>query len=92
MEEENSGMQMLIGIAIGLIVLGCVVSLGPLIGHSMDDSIEVADNSSWSYDNMSAAGATGVDLWKDNISLMSLAVMVIILSVVIGYIMKMSGE
>lgn len=79
----------LVGIAIGLIVLVAVFSLAPLIGDKIATAADVTAGSDWDATNMSAAGADGVTLWTDNASLIALAVLVLILSIVIGVIMTM---
>ena len=79
----------LVGIAIGLIVLVAVFSIAPLIGDSIDEASSVEGDSEWNKTNMAAAGADGVSLWTDNASLIGLAVLVLILSIVIGVIMTM---
>lgn len=79
----------LVGIAIGLIVLVAVFSIAPLIGDSIDEASSVAPGSAWDATNMTTAGADGVSLWTDNASLIGLAVLVLILSIVIGVIMTM---
>ncbi len=89
--RANAGaMDMVIGVAIGLIVLAAVFSLAPVIGHKIDSSITVPANSSWNTTE-NADIPTGVGVWKDNASLLGLVVLVIIIGLAIFYIRNMGG-
>ena len=82
----------LIGISIGLIVLVAVFAIAPLIGDKIATSAAVAAGSEWDETNMTAAGADAVSVWTDNASLISLAVLVMILGIVIAAIMVFGGR
>jgi uncharacterized protein (UPF0333 family) len=80
-------MELVISVAIGLIVLAAIYSLAPVIGDKIDSSVELSNNSSWAGDDV----PTGVDIWKDNATLISLVVLVMIISLAIFYIRRMGG-
>jgi len=83
-------MELVIAVAIGLIVLAAVFSLAPVIGDKIDSSVDVPAGSSWNTTE-NANIPTGVDIWSDNASLISLVVLVMIISLAIFYIRRMGG-
>ncbi len=85
--RAEGAMDMVVGVAVGLIVLAAVFSLAPLIGSKIDDSIDIPANSSWN----STSIPSGVDIWSDNASLLGLVVLVIIIGLAIFYIRNMGG-
>lgn len=86
--SANAGaMDMVVGVAVGLIVLAAVFSLAPLIGHKIDSSIDIPAGSQWNSTDI----PTGVEIWADNASLLGLVVLVIIIGLAIFYIRNMGG-
>ena len=81
-------MELVISVAIGLIVLAAIYSLAPVIGDKIDNSVELNNTSAWAADDI----PTGVDIWKDNATLISLVVLVMIISLAIFYIRRMGGS
>ncbi len=81
---------MVVGVAVGLIVLAAVFSLAPLIGEKIDASIEIPSGSVWNSTEH-ADIPTGVSIWSDNASLLGLVVLVIIIGLAIFYIRNMGG-
>lgn len=82
-------MELVIAVAIGLIVLAAVFSLAPVIGDKIDSSVDVPSGSDWNTSENDIP--TGVDIWSDNASLISLVVLVMIISLAIFYIRRMGG-
>jgi|GEM_PF-4472425 len=88
MNESGATMiDIAVTMAIGLIVLVAVFSLAPLIGSNIDSAATIPEDSPWS----SADIPTGVGIWEQNASLLMLAVMVSILSMIIWAIMRIRG-
>jgi hypothetical protein len=83
-------MELVIAVAIGLIVLAAVFSLAPVIGDKIDSSVTVPAGSQWNITENPDI-PTGVDIWTDNTSLISLVVLVMIISLAIFYIQRMGG-
>ena len=91
---NDEGVSMIdgaIGVSIGLIVLVAIFSIAPLIGSSIDTSTTIPAGSQWNATTNTDL-TTGVDLWTQNASLLALAVMVSILSLVIYSIMAIRGR
>ena len=92
--RNDSGVSMIdaaISLAVGLIVLVAVFSLAPLIGSNLDMAGQVPPGSQWNItENPSIP--TGVSVWEQNATLLVLAVMVSILSLVIWSIMRVRGD
>lgn len=92
--RNDSGVTMIdaaITMAVGLIVLVAVFSLAPLIGSNLDMAGQVPPGSQWNItENPSIP--TGVSVWEQNATLLVLAVMVSILSLVIWSIMRVRGD
>ena len=86
-KAQMGTMELVISVAIGLIVLAAVFSLAPVIGDKIDNSVNLSTNSSWGADDI----PSGVDIWSDNASLISLVVLVMIISLAIFYIRRMGG-
>lgn len=87
-EKAQGGMFMgIIMMAGGLIALVAIFSIAPLIGHSIDQAIDVPTGSVWNATE-DATIPQGIDLWKDNAPLLALVVTVTILVMVIGAIMS----
>ncbi len=90
-EKAQMGtMELVIAVAIGLIVLAAVFSLAPVIGDKIDSSVDVPAGSEWNTSENPGI-PTGVDIWSDNASLISLVVLVMIISLAIFYIRRMGG-
>ena len=85
--RAEGAMDMVVGVAVGLIVLAAVFSLAPLIGHKIDSAIDIPANSTWN----SSSIPSGVNIWSDNASLLGLVVLVIIIGLAIFYIRNMGG-
>ena len=86
-KAQMGTMELVISVAIGLIVLAAVFSLAPVIGDKIDNSVEINASSDWADPSI----PTGVDIWTDNASLISLVVLVMIISLAIFYIRRMGG-
>lgn len=92
--RNDSGVSMIdaaISLAVGLIVLVAVFSLAPLIGSNLDMAGQVPPGSQWNTTE-NADLPTGVEVWEQNATLLILAVMVSILSLVIWSIMRVRGD
>lgn len=72
--------------AAGLVALVAMFSIAPLIGHSVDEAIDIPANSSWNTTE-NADIPTGLSIWTSNAPLLALVVTVSILVMVIGAIM-----
>lgn len=83
-------MELVISVAIGLIVLAAIYSLAPVIGDKIDSSVTVPAGSQWNISENPEI-PTGVDIWTDNATLISLVVLVMIISLAIFYIRRMGG-
>ena len=92
MNESGSTMiDVAVTMAIGLIVLVAVFSLAPLIGSNIDGAAAVPADSQWNS-TTNPDIPTGVGIWEQNASLLMLAVMVSILSMIIWAIMRIRGS
>lgn len=80
-----------IAIAVGLIVLVAVFSIAAVIGSSIDTAISIPAGSSWNATENSDL-VTGLDIWQTNSSMLALAVLITILSLVIYTIMRLRGR
>ena len=89
-KAQMGTMELVISVAIGLIVLAAVFSLAPVIGDKIDSSVDVPNGSAWNTTENPDI-PTGVDIWSDNASLISLVVLVMIISLAIFYIRRMGG-
>lgn len=90
-KAQMGTMELVIAVAIGLIVLAAVFSLAPVIGDKIDSSVTVPSGSDWNTTEHTDI-PTGVDIWSDNASLISLVVLVMIISLAIFYIRRMGGS
>ncbi len=89
-KAQVNTMELVLAVAIGLIVLAAIFSLAPIIGDKIDSSVDVPAGSDWNTTENPDI-PTGVDIWSDNASLISLVVLVMIISLAIFYIRRMGG-
>ncbi len=92
LKNDKANMDMLGSIAIGLLGLVIIFSIVMTIGPKIDDTrpTDLAADSDWNstYNTDLVEPAT---LWSDNATFISLAAMVIIISVLMFYIFRMRG-
>jgi hypothetical protein len=89
LNDDGFGMiDAVTGTAIGIITLVAVFSIAPVIGFNIDNSVSIPATSQWNS-TTNADMTTGAEIWTQTSSLLILAVMVSILSLVIFAIMRM---
>jgi hypothetical protein len=77
-----------IAIAVGLIVLVAIFAMAPVIGNAIDGSASIPAGSQWNATENTDI-PTGVDVWSQNASMLMIAVLISILSLVILTIMNL---
>lgn len=90
-ESGDTMIDVAVTMAIGLIVLVAVFSLAPLIGSNIDGAASIPAGSQWNATENTEI-PTGVGIWEQNASLLTLAVMVSILAMIIWAIMRIRGN
>lgn len=78
-------MGLIIAIAIGLITLIAVITVGPVVGGSIENAMPtLAADSSWN-DTYNTDLPDGADTWEQMVPLIVLAVLALVIGLVIMY-------
>jgi hypothetical protein len=85
-------MELIAGIAIGLIILVAIYSFAPQVGYKITTASEIPDGSEWDTANMTASGVDGASIWTDNASLPLLAVLAFCIALAIMFFRRMGGK
>lgn len=90
-KDKHANMDMLAQIAVGLLGLVIIFSLVMVIGSKMDETIgDLPADSQWNTTNNPDMIEPST-IWSDNATFISLAAMVIIISVLMFYVFRMRG-
>lgn len=85
MAKDNSPMSLIISIAIGLITLIAVITVGPVVGGSIENAMpELAADSGWNK-TYNPDLPDGSDTWGQLVPLIILSVLALIIGLVIMY-------
>lgn len=83
-EEGNVGtVIMLVGVAVGILALAIVLTLGPSIGYSVGSSVTIPASSQWS----STAALNGSQLWINTTPMLGSGAMVVIAALIIAVLL-----
>lgn len=84
-EQGNLGIIMgLIAVAIGLLVLAVVLTIGPVVGYNVENSVSVPTTSYWNSGSNNPSILNGSEVWSQNTPLLGSAAIVVIASVIIA--------
>lgn len=85
MAKDNSPMSLIIAIAIGLITLIAVITVGPVVGGSIENAMPaLAADSGWNS-TYNTDLPEGSDTWEQLVPLLILAVLALVIGLVIMY-------
>ncbi len=78
--------NVIIGAFIGLLVIVAIVTLGPVLGYKLENSVggDIPATSNWSSSDPNAV--KGSSVWQDNVSLLSLCLLILFISMAIFYV------
>lgn len=86
-ERANIGVIMsLVGVSIGVLILGIVFVIGPVVGYNIENSVTLPATSNWNATNNQAI-TNGTELWQQNTPLLGSASIVVIAAVIIGVLL-----
>ena len=86
-ECGNVGIVMgLVTVAIGILILAIVLTIGPVVGYNVQNSITVPANTAWDT-NTNTAILNGSEVWAQNTPLLGSAAIVVIASIIIGVLL-----
>ena len=89
--NKSGNMEMLGSVAVGLLGLVIIFSIVMVIGSKMDEAIgDLPADSDWNTTNNPDMIEPST-IWSDNATFISLAAMVIIISVLMFYVFRISG-
>lgn len=85
MAKDNGPMSLIIAIAIGLITLIAVITVGPVVGGSIENAMPaLAEDSGWNS-TTNPDLPKGSDTWEQLVPLLVLAVLALVIGLVIMY-------
>ncbi len=85
MAKDNGPMSLIIAIAIGLITLIAVITVGPVVGGSIENAMPaLAADSGWNS-TTNPDLPKGSDTWEQLVPLLVLAVLALVIGLVIMY-------
>ena len=86
-ESGNVGIVMgLVTVAIGILILAIVLTIGPVVGYNVQNSITVPAGTAWDT-NTNTAILNGSEVWAQNTPLLGSAAIVVIASIIIGVLL-----
>jgi len=85
-----SGLQTLIGAAIGLLVITIIVLLGPGVGSQVEGALPVTATSDFA--NSTIVPTSGAEVWGTNVAIISIAVLISIIAIAIKKLNDMRQE
>jgi len=81
-DAQMSGTAAILAVVGALVVLIVYFSIIPLLGDRIDQAADIPANSSWNAtDNPGLV--TGAELWEDNGGMISIAMIIIVVSVIL---------
>lgn len=86
-DKANVGVIMaLVGVSIGVLILGIVFVIGPVVGYNVENSVSIPTTSNWNSVTNTAI-TNGSEVWQQNTPLLSSASIVVIAAVIIGVLL-----
>ena len=83
----NVGIVMaLVTVAIGLLILAIVLTIGPVVGYNVQNSISVPATSDWNSASNTAI-LNGSEIWAQDTPLLGSAAIVVIASIIISVLL-----
>ena len=77
---------MVCGLAVGILVLAIIFTMGPVVGYNVENSVSVPATSGWSSVGNTAI-VNGSELWVQNTPLLSSTSIVVIAGVIISVLL-----
>ena len=87
-ESGNVGIVLaLIGVAVGLLTLAIVLTIGPVVGYNVENSVTVPTTSPWNSATANTAILNGSEVWAQDTPLLGSAAIVVIASIIISVLL-----
>ena len=87
-ESGNIGIILaLIGVAVGLLTLAIVLTIGPVVGYNVENSVTVPTTSPWNSGTANTAILNGSEVWAQDTPLLGSAAIVVIASIIISVLL-----
>jgi hypothetical protein len=83
MAEDNSDIQKVIGLAIGLMIITVVFYLGPGVGEEVSTALPI--NQSGDF----ATAPTGAEVWTSGATMMKIVIIIVFIGVAITALFKL---
>ena len=81
-DAQMGGTQAIIAVVGALVVLIVYFSIIPLLGDRINQAADIPTNSSWN-ETAHPGIVTGAELWEDNGGMISIAMIIIVVSVIL---------
>ena len=83
LNEDGSVMQAVVSVTVSLIVMVALFYVAPMVGSSMETATSIPPGSSWNSTE-NADLVTGAEIWGENSNILSMAPMIVVISLIIG--------
>jgi len=86
-DKKANTVLLLIGIAVGILILAVIFTVGPLVGYNVESAVTIPTGSQWNSSTTNTAITNGTELWSQNTPMLAVAALIAIVGVVIAILM-----
>lgn len=91
-DDRANAVLLLVGIAVGLLILAVIFTVGPVVGYNVESAVSIPTTSGWNSATNTAI-TNGSELWAQNTPMIAVAALVAIVGVIIAVLMlAMAGR
>ena len=93
--KDANTVLMLVGIAVAILVLAVIFTVGPLVGYNVETSVSIPEGvvggvqnqaaNNWNHNN--TAMTNGTELWQQNTPMLAVGALIAIVGVIIVILM-----
>jgi hypothetical protein len=84
--KDANTVLLLVGIAVAILVLAVIFTVGPLVGYNVESAVTIPTTSSWSSASNTAI-TNGSEMWAQNTPMLAVAALISIVGIIIAILM-----
>ena len=85
-KEDGNTVLLLVGIAVAVLVLAVIFTVGPLVGYNVESAVTIPATSMWNSASNTAI-TNGSEMWQQNTPMLAVAALIAIVGVIIAILM-----
>jgi len=85
-DTKGNTVLLLVGIAVAILVLAVIFTVGPLVGYNVESAVTIPTTSMWNSDTNDAI-TNGSEMWAQNTPMLAVAALIAIVGVIIAILM-----